>query len=158
MECPYCGKADNEVIDSRLSKDGIAIRRRRQCLICSSRFTTYESTEEQILPVLVGQNTGRGATIPNAKRMLSIMSRTLTVLSDETEKLIGKVDKLEKTQVAKGSERKAASEKKAPEKKEAESLTSSDQVVNIIKGQIQPAEEDILKGGLILDKAVKDYE
>ena len=52
MECPDCGKTENKVIDSRISKDGVAISRRRQCLICSSRFTTYESTQEQLVPFL----------------------------------------------------------------------------------------------------------
>jgi transcriptional repressor NrdR len=52
MKCPYCGKLDNKVIDSRLSKDGRTIRRRRECLKCGRRFTTYEKLEE-ILPMVV---------------------------------------------------------------------------------------------------------
>ena len=52
MKCPYCGKIDNKVIDSRLSKDGRTIRRRRECLECSRRFTTYERLEE-ILPMVI---------------------------------------------------------------------------------------------------------
>lgn len=52
MKCPYCGKARNKVIDSRLSKDGTVIRRRRECLNCRKRFTTYERVEE-ILPMVV---------------------------------------------------------------------------------------------------------
>jgi len=52
MKCPYCTKVDNKVIDSRLSKDGRTIRRRRECLKCSRRFTTYERLEE-ILPMVV---------------------------------------------------------------------------------------------------------
>jgi DNA-binding NtrC family response regulator len=87
------------------------------------------------------------------------MSSTLTVLSEETEKLIEKVDKLEKTQIAKESKRTAASKKKAPAKKKAESLTSTDQVAKVIKSLIQPAEGDIFDEGLTtLYEAVKDYE
>ncbi len=52
MKCPYCTKVDNKVIDSRLSKDGRTIRRRRECLKCSRRFTTYERLEE-VLPMVV---------------------------------------------------------------------------------------------------------
>lgn len=52
MKCPYCEKAHNKVIDSRLSKDRTVIRRRRECLGCSKRFTTYERVEE-ILPMVV---------------------------------------------------------------------------------------------------------
>ncbi|MDP6682139.1 MAG: hypothetical protein QF876_04030 [Desulfobacterales bacterium] len=53
MNCPNCGKTDNKVIDSRLSKDEVVIRRRRECLLCSGRFTTYESIEELVLPLLI---------------------------------------------------------------------------------------------------------
>jgi len=52
MKCPYCTKINNKVIDSRLSKDGRMIRRRRECLECSRRFTTYEKLED-VLPMLV---------------------------------------------------------------------------------------------------------
>ncbi|MBW1801561.1 MAG: transcriptional repressor NrdR [Deltaproteobacteria bacterium] len=52
MKCPYCTKIDNKVIDSRLSKDGRTIRRRRECIECGRRFTTYEKLEE-ILPMII---------------------------------------------------------------------------------------------------------
>lgn len=52
MKCPFCGHAENKVIDSRISKDGKAVRRRRECLGCTKRFTTYEYVED-ILPMVV---------------------------------------------------------------------------------------------------------
>jgi len=52
MICPYCTKIDNKVIDSRLSKDARTIRRRRECIGCGRRFTTYEKLED-ILPMVV---------------------------------------------------------------------------------------------------------
>lgn len=52
MKCPYCSEIDNKVIDSRLSKDGRTIRRRRECIPCERRFTTYERLEE-VLPMVV---------------------------------------------------------------------------------------------------------
>ena len=52
MKCPFCANAENKVIDSRISKDGKAIRRRRECMGCSKRFTTYEFVED-ILPMVV---------------------------------------------------------------------------------------------------------
>ena len=52
MKCPYCTKIDNKVIDSRLSKDGRTIRRRRECIECGRRFTTYEKLEE-VLPMII---------------------------------------------------------------------------------------------------------
>lgn len=52
MKCPFCRDLENKVIDSRLSKDGDIIRRRRECLRCERRFTTYERVEE-MLPMVV---------------------------------------------------------------------------------------------------------
>ncbi|MBI2889259.1 MAG: transcriptional repressor NrdR [Nitrospirae bacterium] len=52
MKCPYCGSMQNKVTDSRLSQDGAAIRRRRSCISCSKRFTTYEKVEDS-LPAVV---------------------------------------------------------------------------------------------------------
>ena len=57
MKCPFCTEIDNKVIDSRLSKDGSVIRRRRECLLCSRRFTTYEHIEE--IPVTIVKKDGR---------------------------------------------------------------------------------------------------
>ncbi|MGQ9652525.1 MAG: transcriptional regulator NrdR [Thermodesulfobacteriota bacterium] len=58
MKCPFCKGLDNRVIDSRLSKDGDVIRRRRQCSVCNRRFTTYERVEE-ILPLVIKKNGSR---------------------------------------------------------------------------------------------------
>ncbi len=52
MKCPFCGFADTKVIDSRLGKEGNNIRRRRECIDCERRFTTYERIEET-LPLLI---------------------------------------------------------------------------------------------------------
>jgi transcriptional repressor NrdR len=57
MKCPFCGELDNKVIDSRLSKDGNMIRRRRECLLCNRRFTTYEQIEET--PIMIVKKDGR---------------------------------------------------------------------------------------------------
>ena len=57
MKCPFCAEIDNKVIDSRLSKDGSVIRRRRECLVCSRRFTTYEHIEE--IPIMIIKKDGR---------------------------------------------------------------------------------------------------
>lgn len=51
MRCPYCHLDDDKVVDSRPSDEGAAVRRRRECLACGSRFTTYERYEEAILSV-----------------------------------------------------------------------------------------------------------
>lgn len=65
MKCPYCTEVDNKVIDSRLSKDGRTIRRRRECLPCTRRFTTYERLEE-MLPMVIKKD-GRRETFDREK-------------------------------------------------------------------------------------------
>ncbi len=60
MKCPFCGDLNNKVIDSRLGKDSLSIRRRRECLKCDRRFTTYEKVEEQI-PLLIKKDGRREA-------------------------------------------------------------------------------------------------
>jgi transcriptional repressor NrdR len=52
MKCPFCGHGEDKVIDSRTGKDGDVIRRRRECLQCEKRFTSYERVEE-VLPMLI---------------------------------------------------------------------------------------------------------
>lgn len=52
MRCPYCRKDNDRVIDSRASQDGAAIRRRRECVACSRRYTTYERPEETTIKVV----------------------------------------------------------------------------------------------------------
>jgi len=51
MKCPFCQSLDNRVVDSRLARDGRAIRRRRACTGCNGRFTTYEVPEETLIDV-----------------------------------------------------------------------------------------------------------
>ena len=58
MKCPFCSNLENKVIDSRLSKDGNVIRRRRECLDCERRFTTYERIED-VLPSVVKKDERR---------------------------------------------------------------------------------------------------
>lgn len=56
MKCPYCGDQDSKVVDSRHAEDNVSIRRRRECLSCGKRFTTYETVES--LPVMVVKKDG----------------------------------------------------------------------------------------------------
>ncbi len=52
MRCPYCSSVENKVVDSRMGKEGESIRRRRECLSCEGRFTTYERVED-VLPLVI---------------------------------------------------------------------------------------------------------
>jgi hypothetical protein len=156
MECPFCGKIDNGVIDSRPTKEGTAIRRRRKCLACAGRFTTYESTPEQLLLLLMKRHAGKSATTKNSQAVLSFMSNALKGLSDEIEKLIGEVGKPEppkkvkkpKKRVARKPKPKPKRKKRAPVRKivarkpkkiparakKAKKLTAMAEVLKVIKG------------------------
>ena len=65
MKCPFCGHADTQVVDSRVSEDGASIRRRRRCLECDKRFTTFETAEVR-MPQVVKQD-GHRAEFSDAK-------------------------------------------------------------------------------------------
>ena len=58
MKCPYCGDQDSKVVDSRHSEDGLSIRRRRECLECQKRFTTFE-TIETVQIIVIKKNGGK---------------------------------------------------------------------------------------------------
>ena len=74
MKCPFCGNLDNKVIDSRLGKDALSIRRRRECIKCGRRFTTYEKVEEQI-PLLIKKD-GRREAFNREKIRVGILKAT----------------------------------------------------------------------------------
>jgi transcriptional repressor NrdR len=65
MRCPFCGHVEDRVVDSRETQDGQATRRRRECLACQRRFTTYERIEE-VLPAVVKKD-GRREAFDRAK-------------------------------------------------------------------------------------------
>jgi len=99
MECPFCGKIETGVIDSRPTKERTAIRRRRQCSSCAGRFTTYESTPEHFLFLLMKQHTPKGSSIKSPKAALAFMSNAFKGLSEGIEKLVVEVDKPEAVKV-----------------------------------------------------------
>lgn len=65
MKCPFCGYADSKVVDSRPTDEGNSIRRRRECLSCGSRFTTYETVET--LPIVVVKKDSSRETFDKSK-------------------------------------------------------------------------------------------
>ncbi|MCX7918065.1 MAG: transcriptional regulator NrdR [bacterium] len=70
MRCPYCHHAEDKVIDSREAKDGMAIRRRRECERCGRRFTTYEYIEE--IPLMIIKKDGRREPFSREKLLAGI--------------------------------------------------------------------------------------
>src|SRR5689334_21149114 len=70
MRCPNCDATDNRVVDTRTSKGGRAVRRRRECAVCETRFTTYEVVEER--PIQVLNRSGSAEDFDRAKLLRSV--------------------------------------------------------------------------------------
>lgn len=91
MKCPFCSNAENKVIDSRISKEGNAIRRRRECLACGKRFTTYEFVEE-VLPMVVKKDGrrevfDRGKILAGLKKACEKRPISMNVIEDIVDKI-----------------------------------------------------------------------
>ena len=91
MNCPFCSNSENKVIDSRLSKDGNAIRRRRECEACGKRFTTYEYVEE-VLPVVIKKDGrrepfDRGKILTGIKKACQKRPISMDVIENVVEKI-----------------------------------------------------------------------
>jgi transcriptional repressor NrdR len=71
MKCPFCDHSESKVIDSRESKNGLSIRRRRECLSCERRFTTYEKTVE--IPYMVVKKDGKRQRFDSQKLLLGLL-------------------------------------------------------------------------------------
>ena len=71
MKCPYCGDQESKVVDSRRSEDGLSIRRRRECMGCQRRFTTYEIVET--LPIIVVKRNGSRQSFDRNKILNSMI-------------------------------------------------------------------------------------
>lgn len=71
MRCPYCGEQESKVVDSRHSEDGLSIRRRRECMGCQKRFTTYEVVET--VPIIVVKRNGSRQNFDKNKIINSMM-------------------------------------------------------------------------------------
>ena len=94
MKCPYCGEMDSKVIDSRPTEDGEKIRRRRECLSCSKRFTTYEIVET--VPLMVIKR-DRSREAFDRQKLLGGMLRASEKREVSYQSLEGAVDYFEQT-------------------------------------------------------------
>ncbi|MBW1896041.1 MAG: transcriptional repressor NrdR [Deltaproteobacteria bacterium] len=93
MKCPYCRLLDSKVIDSRTTKEGNAVRRRRECLDCKHRFTTYERIEE--IPLVLIKKDARRETFDRTK-VLSGMQKACQKRNISINTLEQFVDELER--------------------------------------------------------------
>ncbi len=91
MKCPFCSADETSVIDSRVSEDGGKIRRRRRCLVCDKRFTTYETVELR-LPQVVKQDGNRAEFDRN--KLLTGFARALHKRPVPTEQVDEAIDRI----------------------------------------------------------------
>lgn len=94
MKCPFCGYLDSKVVDSRPAEDGASIRRRRECLDCHKRFTTFEVMES--LPVVVIKKDGSRQSFDRSK-LLNGMIRACEkrpVSFDTLEQITGEIEQI----------------------------------------------------------------
>lgn len=111
MKCPFCDEVEDKVVDSRMAKEGEVIRRRRECLGCKRRYTTYERIEES-LPVVVKKD-GRREPFDRAKILAGlkkacekrpISTATIEAVADRLEKRFQELGETEISSRAIGEE------------------------------------------------------
>ena len=99
MRCPFCGAQDTKVVDSRLSGEGDQVRRRRQCTVCSERFTTYE-TAELNLPRVIKQDETR---VPfDGRKLRSGIQRALEKRPVSTDNIEAALNHIQRQLMATG--------------------------------------------------------
>ena len=111
MKCPFCDDVEDKVVDSRMAKEGEVIRRRRECLSCKRRYTTYERVEET-MPVVVKKDGrrepfDRGKIISGLKKACEkrpISTATIEAVTDRIEKHIQDMGETEIVSTAVGEE------------------------------------------------------
>ncbi len=93
MRCPFCDNTEDKVVDSREAKDGDSIRRRRECLKCGRRFTSYERIDE--IPYMVVKKDGRRERFERHKIMSGLLraSEKRPISSPQLEQIVDKVEK-----------------------------------------------------------------
>lgn len=92
MRCPNCDATDNRVVDTRTSKGGRAVRRRRECSVCETRFTTYEVVEER--PIQVLKRTGAAEDFDRGKllRSMKVACAKRPVSASEIEAAVDQIE------------------------------------------------------------------
>ena len=93
MRCPFCGNVEDKVVDSREAKDGDSIRRRRECIGCGKRFTSYERIDE--IPYMVVKKDGKREKFDRNKILSGLLraSEKRPISAMQLEQLVDKVEK-----------------------------------------------------------------
>ena len=92
MKCPYCGESDTKVIDSRAADDNSSIRRRRQCVTCGKRFTTYEKLETMPLMIIKKDDSREPYDRSKVERGILLSCRKRPVSSQQISKMIDEIE------------------------------------------------------------------
>ena len=92
MRCPYCSGMEDRVVDSRSSREGRAVRRRRECLSCSRRFTTYEYVEERPLHILKRDGSSEKYDRDKLVRSIRLSSAKRPISSEEIESMADAIE------------------------------------------------------------------
>ncbi len=121
MKCPFCGDQESKVVDSRHSEDGLSIRRRRECLVCQRRFTTYEIVES--LPIIVVKRDGSRQGFDRNK-IINSMVRAFDKRQIETTELDRIATEIEQTL-----------------QNSLEREVSTDRIGEMVMGRIKPLDE-----------------
>jgi transcriptional repressor NrdR len=107
MKCPYCSNLDDKVIDSRISKDGVTIRRRRECLACEKRFTTHEKIEDT-LPLIIKKDNRREPF--DAEKIMSGLRKACQKRDISMEQLTEITERIERSLMERGGKEVQSSE------------------------------------------------
>lgn len=121
MKCPFCADQESKVVDSRRSEDGLSIRRRRECLACQRRFTTYETVED--LPILVIKRDGSRQAFDRNKLINSM------------------VRAFDKRQVASADLERIATEIEQSLQNSLEREVSTDRIGRMVMERLKPMDE-----------------
>lgn len=121
MKCPFCGHLESKVVDSRPAEEGASIRRRRECLACHKRFTTYETVES--LPLVVIKKGGNRQTF------------------DKTKLLNGMIRACEKRPVAYDTLEKIADEIEQELQNSLERETSTERIGELVMDRLKKVDE-----------------
>ena len=103
MKCPFCDEFEDKVVDSRMAKEGEMIRRRRECLGCKRRYTTYERVEE-ILPMVVKKD-GRRESFDRTKILVGLKKAcekrpiSTATIEDVTDRIEKRIQEMGETEI-----------------------------------------------------------
>jgi transcriptional repressor NrdR len=106
VKCPFCDELEDKVVDSRMAKEGEVIRRRRECLGCKRRYTTYERVEE-ILPMVVKKD-GRRESFDRTKILAGLKKAcekrpiSTATIEDVTDRIEKRVQEMGETEIESG--------------------------------------------------------